>query len=90
MGIATDKNQRQLKSETIIQKKYSGLNFLKDTNVIQNLVWSISSGMMVAKRLSVEKFLHKQIMLKGGLGKVICLLRCLLCFGKFENRFFQL
>jgi len=34
------------------KQKDSGLNFLKDTNVIQNLVWSIFSGMMVARWLN--------------------------------------
>ncbi|MFO7880272.1 MAG: hypothetical protein R6V52_09570 [Bacteroidales bacterium] len=32
------------------KQKDSGLNFLKDTNIIQNLVWSICSGMMVANK----------------------------------------
>jgi hypothetical protein len=34
------------------KQKDSGLNFLKDTNVIQNLEWSIFSGMMIARWLN--------------------------------------
>jgi ABC-type transport system involved in Fe-S cluster assembly fused permease/ATPase subunit len=30
------------------KQKDSGLNFLKDTNIIQNLIWSLCLGMMVA------------------------------------------
>jgi hypothetical protein len=42
--------------QIIIQsKKDSGLNFLKDTNVIQNLIWSICLGKMVARWLSFGK-----------------------------------
>jgi len=31
------------------------LNFLKDTNIIENLVWSICPGMVVAKWLIFDK-----------------------------------
>jgi hypothetical protein len=36
------------------KQKDSGLNFLKDTNSIQNLIWSICIGMMVARWLNFK------------------------------------
>jgi hypothetical protein len=62
MRIGIDNTPGKLDWETLLnlyypKQKDSSLFFLKDTNVIQNLIWSICSGMMVAKYLRFDGLL---------------------------------